>query len=341
MSTLKYLFYYAICVKLTIIITVITIFNATPTHAQTAPVNAGFVNGIWYSQNQFFAGDNIRVYTAFQNNSGFDLIGKIQFYDGDKLISETNFESISGQLIQKWADWKVEAGNHNIKVKIIDAKKSLPGQTPEPIELPLGTQTVTDTKEIDIDTDGDKIGDTIDLDDDNDSVSDTEEIKQGTDPLMTDGPKLTEIKKEEAVENITQKITDIFQSTTKTDEPKINQPTESFIPASITDKISFATGPINTGVIGQAVAVLEEKRDSANQIIKSGQTTKPIFWNSLNKLSEKYPKIEGVAKALPSSAQIQYSALAFFAFILKTPLVLVIAGLALIIFLWKLTKIFA
>src|SRR3989339_257860 len=261
--------------------------HVSPANAETTPVNAGFVNGIWYSQSQFFANDNIRIYTAFQNNSGFDLIGKIQFSDNDKIISETNFESIGGQLIQKWTDWKVEAGNHNIKVKIVDAKKSLPGKTPEPIELPPSAQSITNAQEIDHDTDDDKIGNATDPDDDNDRVSDIEEIKNGTDPLVTDEEKsvenIIETKiAETAVENITQKITDIFQNTKQTaNETETSEPTKSFLPSTIADKI------------------------------------------------------------LPSGAQIQYRVIAILAFIFKTPWALLLSGLALLAFLWKLTKIFA
>jgi hypothetical protein len=166
--------------------TIFSLFLALPTLAQEQTnVNAGFVSGIWYSKDPFFAGEDVRIYTAIQNQSGFDITGKIQFFDNDEMISENSFSSISGQLIQEWTDWKVTEGDHEIYVKLSDTKKSEAGSEPEKIEIIFPSSSV-DKKFADIDTDGDGIGNKDDEDDDNDNLSDEKEKEIGTDPLNID-----------------------------------------------------------------------------------------------------------------------------------------------------------
>lgn len=148
-------------------------------------MNAGFVSGIWYSEYPFFAGDDVRIYTALQNQSGFDITGKIQFFDKDQVLGENEFEVIDGRLIEKWTDWAATAGEHEIYVKLIDTYKTIAGNDPEPIDLGFSISSV-DKRFVDIDTDNDEVGDKEDPDDDNDGLDDEQEEKLGTDPLNPD-----------------------------------------------------------------------------------------------------------------------------------------------------------
>ena len=74
--------------------------------AQQEPLNAGLVSGIWYSKFPFFAGETVRIYTAIQNNSGFDVKGKVQFLRNGESLEETPFSALKGGLVQVWADWE-------------------------------------------------------------------------------------------------------------------------------------------------------------------------------------------------------------------------------------------
>lgn len=160
------------------------LFNAPHLEAEET-VNAGFVSGLWYSSNNFFGGDNVRIYSAIQNNSGFDIIGKIQFFDNEEIIGESEFSVISGRLVEKWTDWIAKNGDHNIYIKLIDTKKAVIGGGYESITLAFDS-SYTDKRFIDSDTDDDKIGDIVDADDDNDGLSDEEEKVFGTDSLNKD-----------------------------------------------------------------------------------------------------------------------------------------------------------
>lgn len=113
-------------------------------------MNAGFISGIWYSTSSFFIGDTIRIYSAMQNNSGYDILGTISFYDGENIIGSTDFSVINNQLIERWIDWKVTPGTHNIYARITNPRKSEIGKEPEPITLENDTYT-PDTKTATID----------------------------------------------------------------------------------------------------------------------------------------------------------------------------------------------
>ena len=169
--------------------------------AQTE-INAGFVNGIWYSKMPFFAGDEVRIYAVIQNQSGFDIIGSVQFFDGDKLLNKSDFSVVSGRLTEKWADWKVIRGKRNIVVKISDVKKVEIGKSPETVNL-IENIFISEKYIVDIDTDKDGVGDQKDLDDDGDGVSDAEEIKKGSDPLVFNPPIIQTKKSAEKIDNDT------------------------------------------------------------------------------------------------------------------------------------------
>ncbi len=99
--------------------------------------NTGFIQGnIWYSEDPFYVGDSIRIYSAIFNNSGNDLIGVAEFYDGAEKIGSSNFSAINGRLVEVWADWTVTEGKHKIYAKIIDAKIAKVGGGYEAVDLP-------------------------------------------------------------------------------------------------------------------------------------------------------------------------------------------------------------
>lgn len=106
-----------------------------PVLAKAAGLNAGFVNGIWYSALPLQGGEEVRIYTAVQNQSEFDIIGKVQFFDGETLIGQSDFSVPNGSLGQSWVDWKVTAGTHQIRAKIVDAKKCEIGKEPVAIDF--------------------------------------------------------------------------------------------------------------------------------------------------------------------------------------------------------------
>ena len=148
-------------------------------------LNAGFVNGLWFSRYPFFASETTRIYAALQNNSSFDIKGKAAFFDKGEKIGEANFSVVNGRLLEVWTDWRVEEGAHTISVSIIEAFKIEVGKNPEPIVLAFAS-FAQEPLVVEKDTDGDLTGDRSDADDDNDGLSDSKEKEYGTNPLTAD-----------------------------------------------------------------------------------------------------------------------------------------------------------
>ncbi len=103
--------------------------------ADTTPLNAGFVGSIWYSSNKIAPDDRIRVYSAIQNQTNFDIIGTIELYDNGELSGTTNFSLVKGSLAQSWIDWAAKSGKHQLYEKIINTKKWEVGKDPVAITI--------------------------------------------------------------------------------------------------------------------------------------------------------------------------------------------------------------
>ena len=144
-------------------------------------INAGFVEGVWYSQDHVFVDDPVRIYAALRNDTTSDLTGTVVFKDGNVTITKKEVGALAGRLIETWADWTPTYGDHTITVTLVDVKTHAIGEAPV-------TETASRASSenfifVDRDTDGDKIGDKDDPDDDGDGVIDVEELENGTDPL--------------------------------------------------------------------------------------------------------------------------------------------------------------
>lgn len=147
-------------------------------------INAGFVQGLWYSEEVFFAGDPVRIYVALRNNTGSDLTGTVEFFDGEDRIGRKNVEALDGRIIESWIDWTPTYGSHTLSATLSRIELHTIGSSTE--QMSITSELAQDTLFVDYDTDGDTIGNEDDSDDDNDGISDKEEIKNGTDPLVPD-----------------------------------------------------------------------------------------------------------------------------------------------------------
>src|SRR3989344_776530 len=159
-----------------------SVWAATDTPVQ----NAGFAPAnIWYSVDHFFAGDNIRIYTVIFNGSLYDLVGTVEFFDNGILIGKTDFSvSKGGHVRDVSVPWKATEGKH-----LITAQTTAVSMIKDGKKVPVMLENVDAGKSerlVDLDTDGDDIGNSKDIDDDNDGISDVDEVRKGTDPLKKD-----------------------------------------------------------------------------------------------------------------------------------------------------------
>lgn len=91
------------------------------THALNA--TAGFVSGnIWYSQDPFKEGDNIKIHTIVYNTDTRELSGTIFFFDGTLFLGNRSLSVPPKSSVDISIDWKVTSGDHAIFAQIQNAK---------------------------------------------------------------------------------------------------------------------------------------------------------------------------------------------------------------------------
>ena len=176
------------------IISLLFFFLPITISAQT--LNAGFVQGVWYSKSPFFAGETIRIYTAVQNNSGFDITGTIEFVMNGTAIGETGFSAIDGRIVEVWKDWEVTKGDHAIGASIKEAFKVEIGKEPEGISLEGGTLGASQVF-ADQDTDQDGISDAVEIDEHTNPLTPTKIVEETT----------SKEPKESVIAEVTNKVT--------------------------------------------------------------------------------------------------------------------------------------
>ncbi len=211
--------------------------------------NGGFVPAnIWYSEDIFFAGDTIRIYTVIYNGGTEELSGTVEFLDNGAPVGKTDFTVSSGGRVRNpWINWKAIEGKHMISARIVESYAVAPGGVKRSVAL-KNTETGKSERIVDLDTDSDSIGNADDLDDDNDSINDVEELRNGTDPLKkdTNGDGVSDGKE--------------FELATKKaleEEKKIMSNTESqgIIAGTIQKVESYIPAPVKAGATASANAI--------------------------------------------------------------------------------------
>jgi len=134
---------------------------------------------ISFSTDNLLVGQAIRLYVRIRNIGAEDMKGYITFFQGNQVIGDSQQIAIrGGNYGDAWVDFRVPDSSFNILARI---------QGTQPVDQnSANDQAITTMFSVDIDTDGDKIGDNADPDDDNDGLTDEQEIKLGTDSKKRD-----------------------------------------------------------------------------------------------------------------------------------------------------------
>jgi hypothetical protein len=167
-------------------------------HAEEV-INVGLVDGLWFSEGIFFEGDKTELNAVFFNNSGFDISGLIIFYNNGKEFHSESIEVSESELFYIQIPFVAKKGSQNFEAKILEVAILRENGLKE---RALAKNTVIDLGskilEVDTDSDGDNIGNSIDEDDDGDGYSDKIEKKEGSDPLRESStPKNKKIQKKD------------------------------------------------------------------------------------------------------------------------------------------------
>ncbi len=213
---------------------------AIPVHAES--INAGFVQGLWYSSDEIIEGVPIRIYAAFRNNTPHDLTGTIRFMDNGERIGSSPVNALSGRLVETWIDWVPDYGEHSLTISLSEAELHVIGG--ETIKADVTGTEVTDTRLADKDSDSDGVGNQKDTDDDNDSILDEDEIARGTNPLIAN-PKSIEVPE---VETPIEPSYEVAASTTDTEglEQYLSDGISETLLSNVTEKVETAKESIDS-----------------------------------------------------------------------------------------------
>lgn len=308
--------------KVKLFIATFLLFAFSIVTAETG-LNAGFVSGLWYSKTPFFSGDEVRIYTVIQNQSGFDIMGTVQFFDNKESIGQSDFSVVNGRLIEKWADWKPKKGEHEISVTIIDTKKIEIGKDPEAINL-ASNLSISEKYIVDSDTDGDGVGNQNDLDDDNDGISDEEEEQAGTDSLIFNKPVVS-IDEKEIVNTGEQKT---VSTENQTMAKKIIQTTKD-VASNISEKA--------IEVVGSTKKVLEKQKEKVEGELEQRKQEEVL--KDEPKIDEsKNPYVAFIIGSIPDLKVIYNFLLGGLIYILNSWWILLGTIFILGYFIWKIIK---
>ncbi|MBI4239672.1 hypothetical protein HY620_01635 [Candidatus Uhrbacteria bacterium] len=108
-------------------------FALIPLPTFAADIDAS-ADSLSFSQSDFFAGDQIRVYGALTNKGDKDINGIVEFFQGVNQIGEPRPFSIKafGPTAYVWVDWTATEGTYNVSMKIMST---------EPIDQNLSNNT--------------------------------------------------------------------------------------------------------------------------------------------------------------------------------------------------------
>lgn len=232
-------------------------------------VNAGFVQGLWYSEDTVFANEPTRIYVALRNNTPHDLSGTIRFTDNGKRIGSSEVRALSGRLVEAWVDWTPTFGAHTIVANVSDAELHIIGGGTESIDIT--GMIAEDTLTVDYDTDKDGVGNETDTDDDNDRVSDEDERVRGTNPLVTNPQPTTqtETQKSTPAEERTEARISTTQNVTSGGEQGlekyINEGTADSLLSNVTEKVENAKHSLDTYREERNAQIFAEQQATATE----------------------------------------------------------------------------
>ena len=137
------------------------------------------VSDITFSKEEPLAGDKVRVFARVFNVGDVDVYGFVIFSINDKEMADPQPISVKINTYDDvFVDWIVKTGNFNVQAKIA-------ATNPQDENL-ANDVAVRENYLVDLDSDGDGLGDSKDLDNDNDGLTDEEELVLGTDPFNPD-----------------------------------------------------------------------------------------------------------------------------------------------------------
>lgn len=158
---------------------ILLIFFASPKKSFAKTDLSITESDVSFSKDNPLAGELIKIYARIFNYGDDDVLGYVLFLnDGEEISNQQPVSLKPNTYDDVFVEWKAMVGTHNIKAKIISLNVE-----EENIE---NNEITKKDFFVDLDNDGDGIGNSKDTDADGDGLSNDDEQLYGTNPLNPD-----------------------------------------------------------------------------------------------------------------------------------------------------------
>jgi hypothetical protein len=261
----------------------------------------------------------------------FDILGTMNFYDGKTLLGASDFSVVNGQLVERWTDWMVTPGTHNIFAKISNAQKSEIGKPPEPITLATeasATETITPT------LDPERLAPTTSTDSSSSSPNPDQPA-----PL---GPKNPESANTlETLVKTIQTLTDkLLGRSSETASTTPNTATDS-VPNPISND-NPSSSNTTRGITATISTKLATQKSALDEKLNQEENPQPVtvLAGPLETLAKKVPYFKIPPQYIPSGGRIYSWFLSACIFIVNTWWLLLIVSFLVLRWVWKIVRFF-
>lgn len=163
----------------------------------------GFAKGdIWFSHEPFFSGEEVTIFSALRNSSEHLFSGTVIFFDGEFEIGRSDFELKERESEIISVEWTPSFGERSVRATILSDSVD---------QGILRSETDSELRFVDHDTDKDGVGNLEDKDDDNDGILDDED----PDPLKDSSSWANVDEIGDNVENLASQASPLVIETTK------------------------------------------------------------------------------------------------------------------------------
>ncbi|QSH39694.1 hypothetical protein JXR01_01665 [Candidatus Kaiserbacteria bacterium] len=115
-------------------LTFILLLLSIPLYVAHAAVNAGVVNGVWFSKANPEAGETIRIFTAVQNQSAETINGSVAFLVDEDIVGTKKFSVTPNDIIPVSIGYTFLGGEHDVSAYITSVEN-------EPVAYTIAPQT--------------------------------------------------------------------------------------------------------------------------------------------------------------------------------------------------------
>lgn len=89
----------------------------------SAALNAGVVEGVWFSTPTPSEGESVRIFTAIQNQSDQTITGSVSFLVNSEIVGSTDFFVTKNNVVPVSVEYVFTGGNHDVSAYITSVKE--------------------------------------------------------------------------------------------------------------------------------------------------------------------------------------------------------------------------